>query len=97
MRIAIRTMGNSQGVLIPKPSLAQVGLEGTAGLHERDGVIEIGDIWLAQLDPTVPWHQASMKACGDSTRDRMPASRCSALSPVMSNRSGLAASRSQSS
>lgn len=28
MEVAIRKMGNSQGVLIPKPILAQVGLEG---------------------------------------------------------------------
>ena len=41
MKVAIRKMGNSQGVLIPKPILAQVGLEGTADLQVRDGVIEI--------------------------------------------------------
>ena len=34
-------MGNSQGVLIPKPILAQVGLDGAADLQVRDGVIEI--------------------------------------------------------
>jgi antitoxin MazE len=37
-------MGNSQGVLIPKPILAQVGLEGSADLQVRDGVIEIRPI-----------------------------------------------------
>ena len=41
MEVAIRKMGNSQGILIPKPILAQVGLEGTADLQVRDGVIEI--------------------------------------------------------
>ena len=41
MEVAIRKMGNSQGVLIPKPILAQVGLVGTADLQVRDGVIEI--------------------------------------------------------
>ena len=41
MEVAIRKMGNSQGVLIPKPILAQVGLEGTADLQVSDGVIEI--------------------------------------------------------
>ncbi len=41
MEVAIRKMGNSQGVLIPKPVLAQVGLEGRADLTVRDGVIEI--------------------------------------------------------
>lgn len=34
-------MGNSHGVLIPKPILAQVGLEGSADLQVRNGVIEI--------------------------------------------------------
>ena len=41
MQVAIRKMGNSQGVLIPKPILAQVSLEGSADLQVRDGVIEI--------------------------------------------------------
>ena len=41
MEVAIRKMGNSQGVLIPKPILAQVGLESKADLQVRDGVIEI--------------------------------------------------------
>jgi antitoxin MazE len=41
MEVAIRKMGNSRGVLIPKPVLAQLGLESTADLQVRDGVIEI--------------------------------------------------------
>ena len=41
MEVTIRKMGNSQGVLIPKPILTQLGLEGTADLQVRDGVIEI--------------------------------------------------------
>lgn len=41
MEVTIRKMGNSQGVLIPKPLLSQLGLEGTADLQVRDGVIEI--------------------------------------------------------
>ncbi len=41
MEVAIRKMGNSQGVLIPKPILAQLGLAGTVDLQVRDGVIEI--------------------------------------------------------
>jgi len=41
MEVAIRKMGNSQGVLIPKPILAQLGLEGTVDLQVRDGVIEL--------------------------------------------------------
>ncbi len=41
MKVAIRRMGNSRGVLIPKPILAEVGLEDTADLQVRDGFIEI--------------------------------------------------------
>jgi antitoxin MazE len=41
MEVAIRKMGNSQGVLIPKPILAQLGLQGAADLQVRNGVIEI--------------------------------------------------------
>ncbi len=44
MEVAIRRMGNSQGVLIPKPILAQLGLAGSADLQVRDGVIEIRPI-----------------------------------------------------
>lgn len=41
MEVAIRKMGNSQGVLIPKPILAQLKIEGSVDLQVRDGVIEI--------------------------------------------------------
>lgn len=41
MEVAIRKMGNSQGVLIPKPIIAQLGLGAKADLQVRDGVIEI--------------------------------------------------------
>lgn len=44
MQVAIRKMGNSQGVLIPKPILAPLGLEGTADLQVLNGVIEIRPI-----------------------------------------------------
>jgi antitoxin MazE len=41
MEVAIRKMGNSHGVLIPKPILLQLGLEGAVDLQVRDGVLEI--------------------------------------------------------
>ncbi len=41
MQVAIRKMGNSQGILIPKPILAQVGLAEAADLQVKNGVIEI--------------------------------------------------------
>lgn len=54
MEVAIRKMGNSQGVLIPKPILAEVGLEGTADLQVRDGVIEIRAV---RRNPREGWAQ----------------------------------------
>ena len=41
MEVSIRKMGNSQGILIPKPILVQLGLEDKVDLQVRDGVIEI--------------------------------------------------------
>ncbi len=41
MEVTIRKMGNSRCILIPRTILAQIGVEGTADLHVRDGVIEI--------------------------------------------------------
>ena len=69
MEVAIRKMGNSQGVLIPKPILAQVGLEGKADLQVRDGVIEIRAI---RRNPREGWadmhagwlHRAGTRSCG---------------------------------
>ena len=52
MEVAIRKMGNSHGVLIPKPILAQVGLEGKADLRVRDGAIEIRPV---NNDPRKGW------------------------------------------
>ena len=39
MKISIRRMGNSQGVIIPKPLLAQAGLEGEAEVTVEKGAI----------------------------------------------------------
>lgn len=40
MKISIRKMGNSQGVIIPKPVLAQLGLDDEAELTvERDAIV----------------------------------------------------------
>jgi len=66
MEVAVRKMGNSQGVLIPKPILAQLGLEGTADLQVRDGVIEIRTV---KRNPREGWAddaQRSAAAGGDA-------------------------------
>lgn len=40
MHVTIRQIGNSQGVLIPKPLLAQLGLEGEADIAiEGDAIV----------------------------------------------------------
>ena len=40
MKIAIRKMGNSQGVIIPKPVLTQLGLDSEAEMSiERDAIV----------------------------------------------------------
>ncbi len=39
MKITIRPIGNSQGVVIPKPLLAQVGLEGEAEMTIEGGAL----------------------------------------------------------
>jgi len=62
MEVAIRKMGNSQGVLIPKPILAQVGLEGTADLQVRDGVIEIRPI---RRNPREGWAEDAKRVAQD--------------------------------
>jgi antitoxin MazE len=41
MKVAIRAMGNSRGLLIPKPILEQTGLVDAADLQVVNGVIEI--------------------------------------------------------
>ncbi len=66
MEVAIRKMGNSQGVLIPKPILAQVGLEGAADLQVRDGVIEIRPL---HRNPREGWAEDARRlaARGDDT------------------------------
>ncbi len=56
MQVAVRKMGNSQGILIPKPILSQVGLEGTADLQVKNGVIEIRPV---KRNPREGWAKDS--------------------------------------
>jgi antitoxin MazE len=62
MEVAIRKMGNSQGVLIPKPILAQLGLEGSADLVVRDGVIEIRPL---RRNPRDGWAEDARRVTED--------------------------------
>lgn len=61
MEVAIRKMGNSQSVLIPKPILAQLGLEGRANLQVLDGVIEIRAV---RRNPREGWADDARRLAG---------------------------------
>ena len=67
MEVAIRKMGNSQGVLIPKPILIQVGLEGSADLQVRAGVIEIRPV---RRNPREGWAEDARRV-GSEGADRL--------------------------
>lgn len=58
MEVTIRKIGNSQGVLIPKPVLVQVGFEGKADLRVRDGVIELRPI---RSNPRQGWAEDAQR------------------------------------
>lgn len=58
MQVTIRKIGNSQGVLIPKPILAQVGLDDVAELQVNNGVIEIRP---APRNPREGWAKDSQR------------------------------------
>jgi antitoxin MazE len=64
MKTTIRKMGNSQGVLIPKPLLAQAGIE-----REAEITVENGAIVLRKPKPAArqDWAEASrnIAAVGD--------------------------------
>lgn len=57
MKATIRRMGNSRGVLIPKPLLAQVGLDGEADLRVEDGALVLRK---PQRKTRQGWAEASM-------------------------------------
>lgn len=58
MQVSIRTMGNSRGILIPKPILEQTGLVDVADLQVHNGVIEIRPV---QRNPREGWAADSQR------------------------------------
>jgi antitoxin MazE len=68
MHVSIRQIGNSQGVVIPKPLLAQVGLDGEEG---AEMTIEGGALVLRK--PAKPvrtgWAEAAMKIAENGDDD----------------------------
>lgn len=69
MKVTIRKMGNSQGVLIPRPILAQLGLE-----VDDEAAMEVRDDALVIRRPQKParegWAEAS-KALAESGDDAL--------------------------
>ena len=64
MQVSIRKMGNSQGILIPKPILKHLGLVDTVDLQVNGNVIEIRPL---KRHPREGWAQDSQRlaATGD--------------------------------
>jgi antitoxin MazE len=64
VQVSIRKMGNSQGILIPKPILKQLGLTDAADLQVNGNVIEIRPL---KRNPREGWVQDSQRlaATGD--------------------------------
>jgi antitoxin MazE len=58
MKAVIRKMGNSQGILIPKPVLAQVGLEDEAIMTVEDHALVLRPV---RRSPRQGWAEASRR------------------------------------
>lgn len=58
MKTVIRPMGNSQGVLIPKPILVQVGMSNEVDMTVEDGAIVLRP---AARRPREGWAEASQR------------------------------------
>lgn len=58
MKTTIRPMGNSQGVLIPKPILAQVGMTDEVTMTVEDGAIVLRPL---KRNPREGWSEASLR------------------------------------
>lgn len=58
MQVSIRKMGNSHGILIPKPILLETGLTDVAELVLNKGVIEIRPI---KTHPRAGWAQDAQR------------------------------------
>jgi len=56
MHVTIRPFGNSRGVIIPKPLLAQVGLQDEAEIEVQDGALVLRPV---QAPVRQGWAQAA--------------------------------------
>ena len=62
MQVNIRSLGNSKGILIPKPILEQTGLQDVAELRVNNGVIEIRPV---KTNPREGWALDSQRIALD--------------------------------
>ena len=62
MQVNIRSLGNSKGILIPKPILEQTGLQAVAELRVNNGVIEIRPV---KTNPREGWALDSQRIALD--------------------------------
>ena len=63
MLITLRKLGNSHGVIIPKPLLAQVGMTGEAEMKVENGAIVLRP---AKRAPREGWAEASRVLAADA-------------------------------
>jgi antitoxin MazE len=63
MQVNIRSLGNSKGILIPKPILEQTGLQDVAELRVHNGVIEIRPV---KRNPRESWAADSQRIAMDN-------------------------------
>lgn len=59
MHLQLRRIGNSQGVILPRPMLQQVGIENEIDLEVADGAIILRP---AKSHPRTGWEEAFAKA-----------------------------------
>ena len=65
MLTSLRRLGNSQGVIIPKPLLAQIGLDGEADMRVENGAIVLRPV---ERSPRQGWAEAS-RAIAEAAAD----------------------------
>ena len=63
MLTTLRKLGNSRGVIIPKPLLAQVGMTGEAEMKVENGAIVLRP---ARRSPREGWAEASRAVAADA-------------------------------
>lgn len=62
MQVHIRRIGNSQGIILPRPLLQQAGIENEIDLEVIDGAIVLRPM---KADPRADWVQLFQKAIED--------------------------------